>query len=69
MGIISGTDIPRGYEGNMTILRGLLYGLTYFGVVIVSPIFILAAMINVILTMFLHGSDSKTTDTPIKSDP
>jgi NADH:ubiquinone oxidoreductase subunit 6 (subunit J) len=45
--IISGTSISP--DRNAAALRGVLYALTYFLAVIVSPILLLAAMISAIL--------------------
>ena len=42
--IISGTSISP--NAKLTVVRGMLYGMTYFLAVIVSPVLIIAAGIN-----------------------
>jgi len=49
--IISGTSITPNV--NSTVIRGMLYGMTYFLAVVVSPILLLAAGINAMLRWVL----------------
>jgi hypothetical protein len=47
--IISGTYALPGANPTAAAVRGMLYGLSYFAAIVVSPILILAAGINAVL--------------------